>query len=193
VLSEWSAQHLQAITAAMTGTVLVILPDHHHGEPWTGVIPLAAFGTAADVVMCRLEEVDAATGFDHIVVPFEAALETPAEALLSTLRPVLHADGSLTALLPGSAYQPPSRRDTTPSGAGARPADVLAVARRLFPGALISVETLGNPLTAQAVATGSPAGDVVGAELDHHDQRTDVLVTLGVSGEHTPSPEELGP
>jgi hypothetical protein len=173
--------------------VLVVVPARHHGEPWTAVIPRKAFGVAADVTMSRLEDVDAGTCFDHIVVPFEASRETPADALLSALRPVLRRGGSLAALMPGPAYQPPPGRDTMPSGAGARPTDVLALGRRLFPDARVSVESFGNARTAQAVAAGSPARDVVGAEIDRHDQRTQVLVTLAVSGGPAPTRKEMGP
>jgi glycosyltransferase involved in cell wall biosynthesis len=194
VLSEWSSQHLQPITAAMWGTVLVVLPAHHEREPWTAVIPRNAFGAAADVVTSRLQDVDGAACFDHILVPFEAARATPADSLLRALRPVLRPDGSLTALLPGLAYRPPLRSGTTPTGAGARSAEVLAVARRIFPAARISVETFGNALTAQAAAAGSPAREVIGAAMDHHDQLTDVLVTLGISGNHDArTAEEIEP
>ena len=70
---------------------------------------------------------------------------------------------------------------------------MLALARRMFPDCRVSVETFGNPLTAQAVAAGSPARNVAGAAMDQHDQRTEVLVTLAITRDHASTLEEIEP
>jgi hypothetical protein len=63
--------------------------------------------------------------------------------------------------------------------------DVAARARTHFPDACISVETFGNAVTARAVAAGTPASQVAGVAIDHHDPQTPVVVALLVSGSRT--------
>jgi hypothetical protein len=173
VVGEWSAQHLRVITASLAGSVLVIVPSHNSGEPWASAIPLDAFGAAAHVTALRLEEIDPAARFDHIVVPFDATTTTPIDELLLAVAPLLRERGSLVALTPVPAW---------PSGAALDVVDVAAQAQGHFPHACISVETFGNAVTARAVASGTPADEVPGVAIDHHDQHTPVVVALLVSG-----------
>ena len=77
------------------------------------------------------------------------------------------------ALTPGPAW---------PAGAARDVVDVAAQAQRPLPDACISVETFGNAVTARAVAAGTPASEVAGVAIDHHDPHTPVVVALLVSG-----------
>ncbi len=173
VVGEWSAQHLRVITASLAGSVLVIVPTRASGEPWASAIPLDAFGAAAHVTALRLEEIDPAARFDHIVVPFDATTTTPIDELLHAVAPVLSERGSLVALTPGPAW---------PGGAARDVVDVAAQAQGHFPDTCVSVETFGNAVTARAVAAGTPASEVAGVAIDHHDPHTPVVVALFVSG-----------
>ena len=164
------------ITASLAGSVLVIVPAGASGEPWASAIPLDAFGAAAHVTARRLEEIDPAARFDHIVVPFDATTTTPIDELLLAVAPLLRERGSLVALMPGPAW-PDWRASSRESVV-----DVAAQAQGHFPDACISVETFGNAVTAQAVAAGTPASEVAGVAIDHHDQHTPVVVALLVSG-----------
>ena len=184
VVGEWSAQHLRAIAASLTGSVLVIVPAGVSSEPWASAIPNEAFSAAAHITACRLEEVDLTARFDHIVVPIDATLTTPIDELLCTIRPLLREAGTLVALMPGPAWPARAARVTAPSRESV--VDVAAHARTHFPEAHVSVETFGNAATAQAVAAGTPANEVGGVAIDHHDQQWPVLVALLVSGTRLP-------
>jgi hypothetical protein len=173
VVGEWSAQHLRVIAASLAGSVLVIVPSGGSGEPWASAIPLDAFGAAAQVTALSLEEIDPAARFDHVVVPFDATTTTPIDELLNAVAPLLRERGSLVALTPGPAW---------PAGAARDVVDVATQAQGHFPDACISVETFGNAVTARAVAAGTPASEVAGVAIDHHDQHTPVVVALLVSG-----------
>ncbi len=177
----WSAQFLAAITGAMTGTVLVVVPSRARSEPWSAVIPDDAFGGGAQVVRRPLAGTAGVGPVDHVVVPFAAAVDVSTEALVGAIRPLLREGGSVTALLPGRAWVPPAS-DEGPIAVGLTDgAHVATLARERFPDRHISVETFGNPVTAAAVAAGAPAADVVGVAIDHHDGHTEVLIGLCIS------------
>jgi hypothetical protein len=171
VLGKWSEQHLRVVTASIAGSVLVVVPTRPSGEPWASSIPRDAFSRAAQMTALRLDHVDPTSRFDHVVVLFEAADHAPMAAILSTLHKLLRRPGTLVALMPGPAHQP----------SGKSAADAVAEARRTFPDARISAETLGNAVTARAVALGTPANEVRGVAIDHHDEQTQVVIALHVT------------
>lgn len=181
MVGEWSAQHLRVITASLSGSVLVIAPTGASDEPWASTIPLDGFGAAAHVTVRQLEEIDSTLRFDHIVVPFDVTATTPIDELLPAVRSLLREPGTLVALMPGPAWAP-GTLSATAFRSRESVVDVAAEARSHFPDACIAVETFGNAVTARAVASGTPASEVGGVAIDHHDQRTPVVVALLVSG-----------
>jgi hypothetical protein len=181
VLGEWSAQHLRVITASLTGSVLVVAPTHPSREPWASEIPDDAFRAASHVAVSPLDEVDTTARFDHIVVPFAAAVSVPIDALFRALESRLGRPGTIVALVPGPAYWNELSGGATEARGSDGASDLAMRARQQITQARVSMETFGNAVTAQAVAAGTPASEVDGVAIDLHDPRMPVMVALHLS------------
>ncbi|MCU1504395.1 MAG: glycosyl transferase family 2 [Ilumatobacteraceae bacterium] len=170
VIATWSAQFLGPIVRSMTDTVVVVAPPSGSGlgEPWSSELPPASFARAVAVSRCRPADIDPAACFDHVVVPACTAQEIDVRELFSAIGRLLAPGGSAVALLPN-----------------AEPAELVALAAELLPDLHLALESFGNPITAQAVARGLPAGDVRGVAIDRHDGQTHVLLGLVLSSVST--------
>ena len=105
VVGEWSAQHLRAITASLTGSVLVIVPAGASGEPWASAIPLDAFGAAAHVTALPARGGRSHGAFrSHRGAVRCDPSPRRSTSCCCTLQPLLREAGSLVALMPGPAW-----------------------------------------------------------------------------------------
>ncbi|HWM18631.1 MAG TPA: glycosyltransferase [Ilumatobacteraceae bacterium] len=184
VIGEWVGQVLSVAMLPATGDVLVATPSPTHENAFVGALSPACFPSAANVVVCGLEDHVASVRYAWVVVVGagsggERAGSDPLAFVERHLRP----DGTAIVFAAGrDLVSPLGRAESCLSSS-----EMEEHCRQRFAGSEVSVETFGNPATAAAVAAGIPALEVPGVLIDHHDGRTEVMLALTISPCCTPS------
>jgi hypothetical protein len=174
VIEEWSAQVVPVAALRTSGSVLVAAPTGTTG----GVVPTVgwlagSFPTASHVASRSIDTESDDRGFDFVVVPAEAAMNANIETVMRFFDQHLAPSGSGIALLPGRDMNPGKHSVPRASASAA-----MRQWRHRFAEMELTVETFGNPTTAEAARRGVDARDVPGVLLDVHDRTTEVLVAV---------------
>jgi hypothetical protein len=172
-----------------TGAVLVATPSPTRHKAFVGAVSPAYFPSAANVVVCGLEDDIAPDQYAWVVVVgVDIGGEHAGSGPLAFVERHLSRDGTAIVFLAGHDLVPStSRADSCFSSS-----ELEEHCRRRFAGSEVSVETFGNSATATAVAAGIPALEVPGVLIDHHDGRTEIMLVLTISPRCTP-PLGYGP